>query len=478
MTVASSRTSPYLVLFLLGEAVVMALGAVLAVYFRLGGAAELFTWKYSWYRILVVPVVLQVTFFYFDLYNFRVVRPFIWTVTKVVQAMTIGTMSLAVVYYLLPWLLLGRGVTLLSFLLITCLVLVWRTGYGWALRNRLLSTRVIFLGAGALADSILEELCARSDNIYNLVCLIDLNNGRNRATDQAPAEPSLLEYWSRLFRADYRRESDELLGLVRYYRADIIVVAMDEKRGRMPLEDMLRCRMSGVPVVAGEDFFENIAGRVLSDHLRPSWMVFSPSGFNFGGIRQLVKRAFDLLVSGAGLVFSAPLALVTAVAVAVDSRGPIIFRQTRVGQHGENFTMLKFRSMVAEAEEKTGPVWAQEGDPRTTRVGRMIRKLRLDEIPQMWNVFKGDMSFVGPRPERPHFVEQLKERLPFYNERHNVKPGITGWAQICFPYGSSQAAAMEKLNYDLYYIKHSSIGMDVTILIQTVKILLFGGGGR
>jgi exopolysaccharide biosynthesis polyprenyl glycosylphosphotransferase len=186
----------------------------------------------------------------------------------------------------------------------------------------------------------------------------------------------------------------------------------------------------------------------------------------------------DVMFSALGLLLSSPLALITALAVRVDSPGPVIYRQERVGQHGRLFAMFKFRSMVADAEHATGPVWSQEGDQRVTRVGRVIRKLRLDEIPQMYNVLRGDMSFVGPRPERALFVQRLSERLPYYGERHNVKPGITGWAQICFPYGSSEAAALEKLNYDLYYIKHSSLSMDVLVIIQTVKIILFGGGGR
>lgn len=478
MTVASSRTSPYLILFLLVELMLMILGSVLAVYLRLGDTSEIFSSKYAWYRILAAPVILQITFFYFDLYNFRVLRPFIWTITRVIQAMTVGTMGVAVVYYLTPSLFLGRGVTLLGFTIITSLMIIWRAGYGWALKRRIFATRVLMLCSGSLADAILEELSSRADNVYNLVCILDLQKNGRRAEDKKSQVPNLLGFWARLFRADYRREADELLGLVRYYQADIVVVALSEKRGAMPLKDMLRTRMAGVPVITGEDFFEDIAGRILSEHVKPSWMVFSASGFNFGNPRRFVKRTFDLLLSSLGLILSSPLALLTAVAVRLDSKGPVVYRQERVGQHGRIFTMFKFRSMVDSAEDATGPIWAQEEDARVTRVGKIIRKLRLDEIPQMVNVLKGEMSFVGPRPERPHFVESLNQRLPFYAERHNVKPGITGWAQICYPYGSSEAAALEKLNYDLYYIKHSSLGMDLTILVQTVKILVFGGGGR
>ena len=235
--------------------------------------------------------------------------------------------------------------------------------------------------------------------------------------------------------------------------------------------------MLGLPILRGEDFMENIAGRILADRISPSWLIFSP-GFQTGAWRQLTKRATDVACSLLGLLLSLPLIALTAVLVRLSGRGPVIFRQERVGQNNRVFTMYKFRTMVPNAEDESGPVWAVENDQRVTGLGRVLRRLRLDELPQMYNVLKGDMSFVGPRPERPHFVERLSRRLPYYNERHNVKPGITGWAQICFPYGSSEAAALEKLNYDLYYIKYSSLSMDLMILLQTVKIILFGGGGR
>jgi sugar transferase (PEP-CTERM system associated) len=235
--------------------------------------------------------------------------------------------------------------------------------------------------------------------------------------------------------------------------------------------------MKGLPVMAGEDFFETIGGRILAERIKTSWLVFSP-GFTTSALRRFSKRSFDIAFSLLGLILSSPLALITALAVRIDSKGTAVYRQERMGQYDRSFTMYKFRSMRIDAEAQSGPVWAKEDDDRVTRVGRIIRKTRLDEIPQMWNVLKGDMSFVGPRPERPHFVKTLEKRLPYYSERHNVKPGITGWAQVCYPYGSSRAAALEKLNYDLYYIKHSSLSMDLLILFQTFRLLLFGGGGR
>lgn len=478
MLASSGRPSPYHLLFLAGEFLLMILGTFLALIMRLPDpAAELFTWKYSWHRVVLVPIVLQVTFYYFDLHNFRIARPFTWTVTRLAQGIAVGVLMLAVVYYILPRLFLGRGVLFLVFTNIFALCLFWRGVYSWALKHHIFATRILFVGMGSLADSIAEELLARSDNAYKVTCILCPTDENPPPDSPEGQEVELMQAWGRLLKADVRFDIRELVGLVRYYKAELIVVALDEMRGRMPLEELLRARMLGLPVMPGEDFFEIIGGRILAGRIKTSWLVFSP-GFTTSVLRRFSKRSFDLALSFLGLLLSSPLALLTALAVRLDSRGPVIYRQERVGQFDRPFTMFKFRSMQVDAEAKSGPVWAQEDDDRVTRVGRIIRKTRLDEIPQMWNVLTGDMSFVGPRPERPHFVKTLEQRLPYYSERHNVKPGITGWAQVCYPYGASRAAALEKLNYDLYYIKHSSLSMDILILFQTFRLLLFGGSGR
>ncbi len=479
MLVSSSRPSPYQAAFLLGETILILAATILALYTRVGQMEELFTWRYSWHRILLVPLVLEITFYYSDLHNFRIARPFVWTVARVAQAAALGTIALAVIYYLVPRMFLGRGVLGLVFLYCFLLVVIWRALYSWALKQRLFSTRLLVLGSGNLADSIFEELVSRSDNIYNVVCIVTTDQtGGRRADDPPPdTEVDLSSAWARLLRCDLSSESEDLPGLTRYYNVSMVVVAMDEKRGRMPLEALLRCRMQGNPVISGEAFYEAVSGRILADRIRPSWLIFS-SGFSTGTLIRLSKRTFDLFFSSLGLILALPLTILTALAVRLEGKGPVIYRQERVGQYGKAFTIYKFRSMRTGAEDETGPVWSSENDERVTRVGRFIRKTRLDEIPQMWNVLLGHMSFVGPRPERPHFVAQLEKRLPYYQERHNVKPGITGWAQICYPYGASEGAALEKLNYDLYYIKHASLSMDIMIVLQTLKLLLFGGGGR
>jgi sugar transferase (PEP-CTERM system associated) len=254
-----------------------------------------------------------------------------------------------------------------------------------------------------------------------------------------------------------------------------IIVALDERRGKFPLEQLLFCRLKGIPVDDGLTFTEQLAGKLSVDNLHPSSLIFS-NGFKRSMVFKQVKRGFDIIGSVVALTLSFPVNIVVALAIKLDSKGPILYHQKRVGEDGKIFNLLKFRSMYINAEEN-GPVWAKVNDKRITRVGWMIRKLRLDEIPQMLNVLKGEMSFVGPRPERPFFVDILSE-IPFYSERHVIKPGITGWAQIWYHYGASKEDALQKLKYDLYYIKHMSFILDLTIIFDTIKIVLRGKGSR
>lgn len=257
---------------------------------------------------------------------------------------------------------------------------------------------------------------------------------------------------------------------------DRIVVALDERRGKFPLDQLLLCRLKGIKVDDGVAFSEYLAGKLWVENLHPSSLIFS-DGFKRSAILRKIKRCLDVLVSVVGLILFCPVSLIIALLIKIDSEGPVFYQQERVGEDGEIFSLLKFRSMRVDAEEN-GPVWAGVNDRRITRVGRVIRKLRLDEIPQMINVLKGEMSFVGPRPERSFFVEQLRKEVPFYSQRHAIKPGVTGWAQTCYPYGASKEDALEKLKYDLYYIKHMSLIFDLMIIFKTAKIVLLGRGAR
>jgi sugar transferase (PEP-CTERM system associated) len=238
----------------------------------------------------------------------------------------------------------------------------------------------------------------------------------------------------------------------------------------------MQAKLSGVRVEDAASTYERVSGKILVDSLRPSWLIFS-DGFHVSGLTRATKRVGDLVLAVVGSVLAAPVASATALAIWLETGRPVLYRQERVGENGRTFTLYKFRSMRTDAESGT-PIWAKDKDDRVTRVGRVIRKARLDELPQLWNVLRGDMSFVGPRPERPFFVEQLTKAIPFYQQRHAVKPGVTGWAQVKYRYGASVEDAMEKLRYDLYYIKNLSIGFDMTIMFDTVKVILFGKGAK
>lgn len=257
---------------------------------------------------------------------------------------------------------------------------------------------------------------------------------------------------------------------------DRIVVALDERRGKFPIDQLLYCRLRGIKVDDGLAFTEYLAGKLSVESLHPSSLIFS-NGFKSSSLFRALKRGIDIVTSLLGLILLVPVTIAIAIAIKLDSKGPIFYQQERVGEDGRVFRLLKFRSMCVNAEEN-GAVWAKVNDGRVTRVGRIIRKLRLDEIPQMINVLKGEMSFVGPRPERPFFVNQLKRGIPFYSQRHAIKPGITGWAQICYPYGASKEDSLEKLKYDLYYIKHMSLFFDLVIIFETAKIVLLRKGSR
>ncbi len=264
--------------------------------------------------------------------------------------------------------------------------------------------------------------------------------------------------------------------LLRSNKVDRIIVALPDRRKKLPIGILLQSKLNGIKIEEGQDFYERLTGKIALDHLKPSWLIFS-DGFRISKTNRFVKRIADIVFSCVGLILTSPFFLILPLLIKLDSRGPVIFRQIRVGEREKCFTLLKFRTMRDGAEDGT-PMWAREKDDRVTRVGAILRKLRLDELPQLVNVLKGEMSFVGPRPERPYFVSKLRGKIPYYGLRHVVKPGITGWAQIKYPYAASIKDATEKLQYDLFYIKNLSIIFDIAIVLATIKIVLFGRGAR
>jgi sugar transferase (PEP-CTERM system associated) len=270
---------------------------------------------------------------------------------------------------------------------------------------------------------------------------------------------------------------EQLLEVVEHERIDKIIVVLSDRRGKLPVEALLTCKLRGVDVEDGTTFYEKMSGKIMLENLRPSWIIFS-TDFSVSPLWRLGKRVMDILLATTGSVLALPFMLVIAVLIKVDSSGPVFFTQERVGQRGKLFTLFKFRSMRVDAEVTTGPIYADVNDVRVTRVGRWLRRCRLDELPQLLNVLKGDMSFVGPRPERLFFVEQFVKEIPFYIQRLSVKPGITGWAQVNYTYGANANDALEKLQLDLYYIKNMSLLLDLFILLKTVKITVLGEGAR
>ncbi len=374
----------------------------------------------------------------------------------------LGLLAMMAVFYALPDLFLGRGVFALTMLFSMLGVVATRGIFLRVINHDVLRKRTLVLGTGSRAAQI--EVVLNKHFItkkFNVVGYV-------------PIGPA---YHSVETPKTLKREGS-LLAIATKYQVDEIIVAVRERRGgNLPMEELLECKLEGINVTDLSSFFERETGHVQLDSLNPSWMVFS-DGFCRTSVRNLVKRIFDVSTSAALLAVTFPVFILTSLLIVLEGGVPVFYRQVRVGECGRPFHVLKFRSMRIDAESDGTPQWAQKGDSRVTNVGRVIRKLRIDELPQLFNVLRGDMSFVGPRPERPFFVRELEKQIPYYASRHTVKPGITGWAQIRYPYGASVEDAREKLQYDLYYAKNHSLFLDVIILIQTAQVVLLGKGAR
>lgn len=385
-------------------------------------------------------------------------------VRSVVSFFLLGSAGLTVLYYLFPDIQLGRGVLSISVVLALGFCLVSRALFFLVVDSTHLRRKVLILGAGNKALEI-QRLIEAKD--HKSTCTLAGFVAASTADAKVSPE-SVLEL------------GDDLLPFCKTNKIDEIVVAMDERRrdmgGRLPIAALLDCKLAGIPVHDAVWFCERELGRIELNQLDPSWILFS-DGFRYSGIRDVSKRMFDILICLFLLMLVWPLMLFTAIAVFLDDGRPILYRQTRTGLNGKPFNLYKFRSMRKDAE-KNGAVWAKQNDDRITKVGTFIRNTRLDELPQIYNVLKGDMSFVGPRPERPEFVGDLAKQIPFFNERHRVKPGLMGWAQLKYPYGASVEDAAYKLRYDLYYTKNHSLLLDILIVIQTVEVVLLGKGVR
>ena len=458
------RFNARMVLLLLAEAMLLFGGLIVAVYVRLGAvdAEDALIQRNGFYKAALATVFCLASFYLLDLYDFLVMHDRRELVLRLLQALGLAWIALALIFYIMPQVMIGRGVSLISLPLALLLMVSWRLAIHWVLGHPEIGERILIVGSGPFAVEIARETLGRPDAGFRVVGFVD--------NDPALVGKSLIN-------PKVIGLTSELGSLVRSEHIDRIVVAIGDRRGQFPTQELLRLSLSGdVSIEESASFYERLTGRVLLDLIRPSWLIFSSRGRR-ARLNELASATMHRAIALLGAILSLPIAMVTAILIKIESRGPILYKQERVGKNGRVFTLMKFRSMRVDAE-KDGPVWAKTEDERMTRVGSIIRKIRVDEIPQFWNILCGDMNFVGPRPERPHFIAQLAQEIPFYEQRHLIAPGLTGWAQIKYPYGASIEDAKQKLAYDLYYIKNQSITLDATIMFETIKTILLGRGGR
>lgn len=438
------------------------LGAVyLAAFIRLGYREMAFLGD-DLPKALIIAGVTQLCLYFADLYDFRVIGDRRELFVQSVQALGAASLILALVYYWLPEMVVGRGVFALTAVIVVTLVFGWRLLFEWTSRHLAPRQRLLVVGTNDAASRLGRELHRRTDLGVEIVGFID---------------PDPSKVGTPVFNPGVIGTIEDIPAIVRARNVDQVVVSLADARGKLPMDKLLDMRLQGVRFEHLASVYEKYTGKIAVDNLRPSWLIFS-EGFRKSRVEDLVKRGLDLGLASVSLLVTLPLMALVALAVRLSSPGPVLYHQERVGQHGRVFILHKFRSMRPDAEQGSGAVWAQVGDSRVTPIGRFLRRTRLDELPQLWNVICGHMSVVGPRPERPEFVKSLTREIPYYGQRHIVRPGLTGWAQVRYTYGASVEDALMKLQYDLYYIKNRTLAFDLFILAKTVKTVLMRKGGQ
>jgi sugar transferase (PEP-CTERM system associated) len=455
LAVNITRRSLALVAF---ETVLIVLAVALGAFLRLGGDAwGLFFQEHGIQKALLIAFVCQVCLYYSDLYELKVASDRRELFVGIVRALSATSFLLAAIYFWSPGVVIGRGVFMASSLLVVAFVAGWRLVFEWLSRRVGPRERLLLVGTGTAAVNLSRELFQRRQELgVEIVGFVDPDPARVGAPVINPGVIGTIE---------------DIPSIVRARGVDRVVVSLADARGKLPMDKLLEMKLDGVSFDHLASVYEDLTGKIAVENLRPSWLIFS-SGFKKSRLVRSAKRLIDLTAAAIGLMLAAPIMAIVAIAVKLTSNGPAVYRQQRVGRHGRVFTVLKFRSMREDAEAGTGAVWAAKNDNRVTPIGRFLRRSRLDELPQLLNVLKGDMSLVGPRPERPEFVQQLTGQIPFYGQRHVLRPGLTGWAQVRYTYGSSVEDAMEKLQYDLFYVKHLSIPFDLFIIFSTIKTVI------
>ena len=413
-------------------------------------------------RLPLFVFTLFVVSYVLENYNIAKHRSKKEMVTNILFGGTVSFVLLSTQFFLYPDLMIGRGALIIAVMVFVFFQSFWHAIYIIGFDHPYLTERMIVLGSGPLAAKI-GDLVHASRSRFNHM-LTGYVSCEREAGGAVP-EGAIIGH------------ADDLRDIVVREKVSKIIVALSERRGIFPLRDLLTCKLNGIEIVDAPAFFEQVTDKLMVESMTPSWLIFA-TGFRRTAFFTVAKRGVDVVLSVCAMALVLPLFPFIALLVKLDSPGPVFFSQVRVGKREREFVLYKFRTMCQNAESTTGAVWAQENDPRLRSIGRFMRKCRLDELPQLYNVLRGDMSLVGPRPERPEFVEKLKEAIPFYSKRHFVQPGITGWAQVSFPYGASVDDALEKLRYELYYIKNMSPILDTIIVLQTFKVVFFGRGGR
>ena len=458
------------------EFILLGIIEFLALFFSLYLGLELRFWGSGWQsdfgsyypKAFLYASVMQVSLLAFGVYQRQAGRFFDVIMLRIASGLLLGLIPLGVSFYFVPTFFLGRGVLAASVTLSFILISIIRLLFHQVVKERNMWSRILVLGSGENADLIRSADAAGELRGLNIVGYVVVPGDNHDGDESSGDEADLIVLDKSLVECAEDKDVDE------------IVLAVDDRRqGGIPAKDLLDCKMSGIDILDMVSFFERRTGKIRLDILYPSWLYLS-EGFHESTFRRVIKRVFDIAAVLLLLPVALPLMVLSILAILIESRGrgPVLYRQTRVKQDNKPFQIYKFRSMVTDAEKDGVARWASKNDSRITRVGSIMRALRFDELPQLFNVLKGDMSFVGPRPERPEFVAHLADKLPYYEERHRVKPGLTGWAQIRYQYGNTEDDALEKLQYDLYYVKNFSIFLDMLILLQTAEVVMLGKGAQ
>jgi sugar transferase (PEP-CTERM system associated) len=444
-----------MLVLLAGEALIVWVSFVSGTMLRNQDSWLLLNVDGGYLKILIVTAVVLLFSHWLDLYDSSSLDKNWEQSFRILLVMGFVALALSAVGFLFPEFLPGNGSALLGLTILTVTLFCWRGAYSWMVKQPFMRERVYVLGTGERAERLVAGLRQRSTLGIEVVG------------------------WTGSVQGELTRESvaGDLLEIARGQGVHRVIVAFPDRRGTLPVEELLELKLGGVRVEEATSWLEKISGRIEVEQLYPSWLIFT-EGFRFSVFFRMVRRVLNFSVALLALVVSLPLLPFIVLAVKLGSPGPVLYRQQRVGRRGKIFYCYKFRTMRRDAEADTGATWATDNDPRITRVGKFLRSSRLDEIPQLWCVLKGDMHFVGPRPERPEFVEWLSREIPYYGVRHVVRPGITGWAQVQYKYGNTLEDAREKLQYDLFYIKNASLGLDLLIMFETIKIVLIGRGAK